>query len=338
MPPRVYAPRMTFLGALLLASALASDIENPRIVSPNGEYVVVVRQYPQLGDFDRISVEDYYRRDPVDEWLDEVPLPEPEVAAEPQKPEPVRAAIYRVWPGNYRELLGEFAFDEDERSRRVLVSDDGFIVTYGAMRCNASGALLSIRSRHGNVVRKVPVLDAMTRRDQQWLCRGGEEAVRFTLAEHRRLTMHVADGQCKGDDLEIDLETGNVAAPASDRCPAALLITPKAEDAGGQWMLDQERTRVPVEYPEVATKARITGLVTARVVAGRDGRVESVTIVKPLPFGMDQAVKTAILQWQFSLNEWPATGVITFRFEIVRHYPIVTTTCHGGTAVSRSGE
>jgi outer membrane biosynthesis protein TonB len=38
------------------------------------------------------------------------------------------------------------------------------------------------------------------------------------------------------------------------------------------------------EYPEVAAKARVNVQVGVQVV-GRDGRVESATIVKPLPFG-----------------------------------------------------
>jgi TonB family protein len=322
---------MSFLGALLLAASVASvenDIENPRFVSPNGEYIVVIRQLPGIGDFERVNKEEFYRRDEVQEWLDEVPLPKPEVELTPKKPEPVRGAIYRVWPGDHRELLGEIELEENESYEFVMVSNEGFVVTRGLVQCGAAAALVTIRAPGGNVVRRVPVRDAMTAHDQQWLCRGDAKDVRFAFAERSRLSMFVADDQCKDDEVEIDLETGTVTLPARNRCPAALLVIPRAEDAGGQWMLDQAIARVEPEYPDVATKARISGLVTARVVARADGRVESVTIVKPLPFGMDQAVKTALAQWELPPSESPVTGSITYRFELVRHVRLVTTSCH----------
>ena len=86
------------------------------------------------------------------------------------------------------------------------------------------------------------------------------------------------------------------------------------------------------EYPEVAIKARIKGIVRARLVIGRSGAVESVTIVKPLPFGMDEAVRTALLRWTFAPQPEPFTGEVGFRFEILRpprvDTYVSTVTCH----------
>jgi TonB family protein len=48
------------------------------------------------------------------------------------------------------------------------------------------------------------------------------------------------------------------------------------------------------EYPEVARRARIAGVVIAEVTVALDGSVKSVKILKPLPFGVDNSVAKAI--------------------------------------------
>jgi len=61
--------------------------------------------------------------------------------------------------------------------------------------------------------------------------------------------------------------------------------------------------RVEPEYTEEARQARIMGIVIVEATIGRDGVVKDVTVLKPLPFGLDRAAVDAVKQWIFK----PAT-------------------------------
>jgi TonB family protein len=61
--------------------------------------------------------------------------------------------------------------------------------------------------------------------------------------------------------------------------------------------------RVEPIYPEEARKARIMGIVIVQATIGEDGAVKNVEVLKPLPFGLDQAAVDAVKQWTFK----PAT-------------------------------
>lgn len=363
----------TFVGALILATSVTvsssppdpSDFENPKFLSSNGELCLVIRRYPRVGDFDRVTSEDYWRRDPVDEWLDEYPLPDTEPD---EKPEPLRGALYRRWPGGHQTLLSELAFTSDPENR-ALLANDGHVVTYAPLRCDAKADLLTIHAPDGSVVRTLLVRDVITKNDQQWLCRGRETDVRFSIQDDfgspkLRATILVTDGKwedvaARHKTLEIDLATGAVPPPDRDLCPAALLVVAEADEGAtsrtnfisignkqafddpgvipiaSQAFLERALVRITPEYPQVAAKARIAGRVQVDVVVDRDGRVEAARI-KPLPFGIDQAVKTAIVNWQFAPYPSAAdavrfSGSFVFRFAIVRPLPAVTmvTRCHG---------
>ena len=330
-------PLTTFLGALLLAATAEHELENARVVSPNGAFCVVTRHYPRVGDFDRADADEHWRQVEAEAWMNE---------AMPAEPKPVRGAVYRLWPGNYREPLAEFAFAPGEQHASMLVADDGHFVTYRPVQCGASAELLTIRGADGEIVRTLRVRDVMTPHDQQWLCRGSQTDVRVSLGETLRMTMVVTPGRWDAPDarhhtVDIDLATGAVAAPDTDHCPAALLVVPEADDGlprsrsdadvvpiGSHALLDRAVVRVLPEYPEVAAKARIKGRVGVQVVIGREGNVESATIVKPLPFGLDEAVRIAIMKWQFAPGESRTSGVLAFRFEILREMRLEIVTCH----------
>ncbi len=296
---------MSFLlGAFLLASTVT---ENPRFVSPNGEMVVVVRS----GEAD------------VDTLPGLVPLPD----EAPPEPKPTRGALYHAWPGtSYREMLSEFAFRLGENTENLLVTDDGHVVTHHQLQCGRADELLTIRNASGKVVRTLLVRDVLTFSDQRWLCRGSTDDVRYSIdGETLQMKMLVTDGRWDGAEarhrtVDIELATGAAPAPDRDHCPPAVTVVPEADEA----LLSRATVRVIPEYPEVAMKARISGLVGVKVVVGADGKVETATIVKPLPFGLDQAVHDAIVKWEFAPDAAPASGVIMFRFEILRPVPITT--------------
>jgi TonB family protein len=93
-------------------------------------------------------------------------------------------------------------------------------------------------------------------------------------------------------------------------------------------LLHRAVTRVEPEYPEVAMKARIAGTVGAEVIVDPDGRVMDTRITKPLPFGLDQAVKDALSQWTFAPSDVRSSGLFVVRFELLRVASLKVTTVH----------
>lgn len=240
----------------------------------------------------------------------------------------------------------------------MLVADDGYFVTHAAVRCGAEDELLTIHAPDGRIVRTLLVRDVVTKRDQQWLCRGAADDVRLSLHDELagpqlRATILVTDGtwsdrDARHETLEIDLHTGALPAPVRDLCPAALLVVAEPDDGttplgsfstiGDQeafdaadvvpiasaTLLERAIVRTAPESPEVAAKVRIAGRVHVYVVTGLDGRVQAARI-SPLPFGIDEAVKRAIASWEFATHPSAAgaarfSGCLIFRFEIVRPF------------------
>lgn len=341
---------LTLAGALLLATtvftragtataAAPNEMENPRYRSANGELCLVVRAYPRIGDFARVDGATFWQNEP----------------AQPTEPKPVRAALYRGWPSGYREPLAEFDLEPYEHVRPILVGNDGHFATIREVGCDAEHELLIIHAPDGSIVRNVRTLDVITRNDQRWLCRGIWTDVRWSIHEEGlsptlRATILVTDGKWDDPDarhetVDIDLATGATPQPDHDRCPTALLVVAEPDGAatrkhfviigdnapfeaadvvpvGAEELLQRAVVKVMPEYPEVASKARIAGRIHVEMVVDRDGSIEAVRI-EPLPFGMDLAVKEALLKWHFAPGE-RVSGAFTFRFAILRQFPPTT--------------
>jgi len=327
------------LGALLLATTLDGTLENPRFLSPSGEMCVVVRQNPSIADFESVSFEEYDRRSEARQVFLEMQPVDTRSQAEPKS-----AALYRIWPSGHAELLAEFPCGATGACEHVLVADDGYFVTYDPLRCDAKAELLTIRGPDGAVVRTLRARDVMTANDQQWLCRGDESDVRFTLGKTLRMTMLTTDGRWDDRDarhhvVDIDVRSGAVDAPERDVCPVAQRVVAEADDRlpglrsdpgvlalESQALLDRALVRVLPDYPVVASKAHIAGTAGVHLVVGTDGKVEAAWIVKPLPFGCDEAARTAVQEWQFAPGPSRVSGVLAFRFEIFRGWRAMTTT------------
>jgi len=78
--------------------------------------------------------------------------------------------------------------------------------------------------------------------------------------------------------------------------------------------------KAPV-YPEVAKKARVCGMVIVELLIERDGRVSAARILKPLPFGLDQAVIDAVKTWRYKPAKQNGRAVRTIWEEAVAMRP-----------------
>jgi protein TonB len=79
--------------------------------------------------------------------------------------------------------------------------------------------------------------------------------------------------------------------------------------------------RVEPVYPEVARKARISGIVIVECIIDKQGNVTNVQVLKPLPFGLDQAAVDAVRRWKFrpgTLNGQPVDVIfnLTVNFKL----------------------
>jgi TonB family protein len=79
--------------------------------------------------------------------------------------------------------------------------------------------------------------------------------------------------------------------------------------------------KVEPSYTEEARKAQINGIVIIEAIIGRDGVVKDARVIKPLPFGLDQAALDAVKQWKFkpgTLNGQPVDVVfnLTVNFRL----------------------
>jgi TonB family protein len=117
------------------------------------------------------------------------------------------------------------------------------------------------------------------------------------VTENSRLTANVEIQ--RGDDT---IET--IQSTWSTRSKTAVT---KAADGtlrvGGDVNAPVVLSKVEPVYTEEARKARIMGIVIVEATIGRDGLVKNVSVLKPLPFGLDQAAVDAVKQWTFK----PAT-------------------------------
>ena len=79
--------------------------------------------------------------------------------------------------------------------------------------------------------------------------------------------------------------------------------------------------RVEPQYPEVARKARISGIVIVECTISKAGDVTDIHVLKPLPFGLDNAAVEAVKRWKFkpgTLNGQPVDVIfnLTVNFKL----------------------
>jgi TonB family protein len=99
----------------------------------------------------------------------------------------------------------------------------------------------------------------------------------------------------KGDVMIDSIQSAGATQPMFS--PFAAVGPPYR--VGGDVTLPILLNRVEPVYPAVARKARIAGIVIIEAIIDRAGVVKDARVLKPLPFGLDQAAIDAVRQWKF---------------------------------------
>jgi len=119
--------------------------------------------------------------------------------------------------------------------------------------------------------------------------------------------IHIAEGSRLTVNVEIERDANTIETIQSSWSTRSRTAATKAPDGplrvGGDVKAPVVIRKVEPVYTEEARSQRIMGIVIVEATIGRDGLVKNVTVLKPLPFGLDQAAVDAVKQWQFK----PAT-------------------------------
>jgi protein TonB len=88
---------------------------------------------------------------------------------------------------------------------------------------------------------------------------------------------------------------GGILEPSAREAPA----TPGRLHVGGEVKEPRKLKNVPPVYPDVASRAKVEGIVLLEIAIAPNGRVEDVRVLRSIPL-LDEAAVTAARQWLFS--------------------------------------
>lgn len=133
-------------------------------------------------------------------------------------------------------------------------------------------------------------------------------------------SMEIQKGDTVIDSMETrwatkavrSMRAGTTAAAIGDGAPLRV---------GGDVKAPIIVTKVEPVYPAEALKARIQGIVICEAIIDKNGDVKKAMVLKPLPFGLDQAALEALRQWKFrpaTLNGEPVEALfnVTINFHL----------------------
>jgi TonB family protein len=301
------------LGCSIIIIEPDSPLSNPVYSSANQRFRLVVRTYPNIPDFGQRRAEDVWR--------------EEEAANGEQQPETYTAVLYEVafgWP------VAIARYELPVNYNEALVSGEGWFV----IRPLADEPRLAI---YDSGVRELAASDIFTANDVDALRRGQavpmfaitDEAVVITMPRTIRgsddlkdyETIHIGrDGKLREEKHDI-YPPHRVWTEAVDARPAAWPDC-AARDLTRVYtdqLLASSIERPMPEYPDIAKKARISGLVIVDVVVNADGDVVCSRVTKPLPFGLSAAVLKEIHGWKFAPGGGAMAASIGFRFGQPEH-------------------
>jgi TonB family protein len=108
----------------------------------------------------------------------------------------------------------------------------------------------------------------------------------------------------RGETILDEFRTWWQLEPRAQNTPADAQAQPStaasgAYRVGGDVKAPRLVHRVTPLYSEAARRDRISGIVIAEAVVGKDGRVKDAIVLKGLPDGLSEAALAAIKQWEF---------------------------------------
>ncbi len=201
----------------------------------------------------------------------------------------------------------------------ALVADDGTVVTRDNVCHLGTGTdVVVIYRSDGSLVRSMALNDLLVDDDVALLPRT-VNSIQWLQEwrldqETRRVVFDLAEPSAQKDvELAVSLDSGELLSPKRRRLVGPPILDPvvtvkPAADGlpceGGVPVSSEELLSLAVDpaaatYPLVAQKARVSGDVVLEVVVSDTGAVDSVTVIKPLPFGIDQSAVTTTRNWHF---------------------------------------
>lgn len=284
-------------------------VANEPVYSANGRYCAIQRQY-DVPDFKSERAGKVMHLDPEYDGEDPDSRPFREETA---------VAWYEVTPAGPRRI----AEVQVSRHAYLLVADSGrYLVAalgiYGGPcsgRLKAKDTVVTVFRSDGSQAGSLTVGDVLVESDLNTLSYPSDT---FTLRHEsdrtERLVLSVdvrtdGNGPPVGREQHIDLETARLLDGKHPLFPLAGIYAEPGNTAvappKGRVAIEPDAffaalVDAPLpEMPRVATLARIRGTVIIEADVDERGRVESLRVVKPLPFGLDVAAAVAVRQWRF---------------------------------------
>lgn len=318
-------------------------VENTPVYSANGRFCVVVRWQEGLADFTSQLAGTFFH-------MDDPSSPD----APPSKT--VIAALYESGTKS-RRLIAEIPLDI-EKTGDVLVPDSGrYLVVRGPSHGCDPGAregdtLVTIYDAEGSRVGALKVEDVFTPSDVLQLSLGHVPVcqLRHESQDQEVVVLSVYVPQHEGnepryEERRIDVATAALLDPKHDIYPVPRSYAtpatdyperrydPQSPDCAAAYAnadlvpIDPRRFFAQAvlgpapEFPPVAIKARIRGVVSVEVVVSESGDVLCTRNTR-FPFGLDHAAVEAARRWKFRpfiVNGHPvkAAGEILFHFQDV---------------------
>ncbi|HXA19300.1 MAG TPA: TonB family protein [Thermoanaerobaculia bacterium] len=347
------AALLILLGAGQLAACTMTGlgpndlVENTPVYSANGRFCVVVRWHEGLADFTRQSAGTFFHMDD----------PERDVPA-PQKT--VIAALYESGTKS-RRLIAEIPLDIDKTGDVLVPDSGRYLVVRSPAShgCNPGtfegDTLVTIYDAEGSRVGALKVGDVFTPSDVLQLSLGHvvpDWQLRHESQDQEVVVLSVPARRKEGtepryEERRIDIATvvlldprrdiypvpRSYATPATDPRYAGRPYDPQSPDCAAAYakadlvridprrFFSQAVLGPAPEFPPVAIKVRIRGVVSVEVVVSESGDVLCTRNTR-LPFGLDHAAVEAARRWKFRpfiVNGHPvkAVGELLFHFQDV---------------------
>jgi TonB family protein len=230
-----------------------------------------------------------------------------------------RAALYRKGRFALWRQVAYWPLVNGVAPVSALVANDGTVVTFDNWHGMGYGDdVVVIYRPDGTLVRKLGLTDLMNQYDVDQLSHSVSSiwwSRTHRIDEDRRQLVLQIDAR-KVEEVPLSLDTGEMLVPKG-----ALFRRPQVTWTGkvlatGDDIATVATSACAPDYPPIARKAHVTGDVILEFVINAAGHAEEMKVLKPLPFGAEEAAREALAMWHFQppRGEEPAYAQVTFSF------------------------